>query len=117
MAFTMGVYEQFIHKSRYARYLDDKQRRETWPETINRYLDFVEKILRGQNNYKLPKDLKAKLFDSIHRADVMPSMRAMMTAGDALARDNTAGFTAVTFLSTTLSLSMKPCLFCCAGLG
>lgn len=92
MAFTMGVYEQFIHKSRYARYLDDKQRRETWPETINRYLDFVEKILRGQNNYKLPKDLKAKLFDSIHRADVMPSMRAMMTAGDALARDNTAGF-------------------------
>lgn len=90
--FEMLSYEQFIHKSRYARYLDDKQRRETWPETITRYLDFMQNHLENSYGYSLDSTLRDKLFNAIHSASIMPSMRSMMTAGDALDRDNTAGY-------------------------
>lgn len=92
MKFKMGSYEQFIHKSRYARYIDEKQRRESWPETINRYLDFMQLQLQEKQGYEMPVELRSKLFNAIESADVMPSMRAMMTAGEALHRDNTAGY-------------------------
>lgn len=88
----MGPYEQYIHKSRYARYLDDKQRRENWPETINRYLNFIDEHLTIKHDYSMPQELRDELFEAIHSADIMPSMRAMMTAGEALRRDNTAGY-------------------------
>jgi ribonucleoside-diphosphate reductase alpha chain len=82
----MDAYQQYIHKSRYARYLPEEQRRETWEETVNRYLDFwVEKE-------KLSKKEAKDLFTSVYNLDVMPSMRALMTAGEALDRDNVAGF-------------------------
>jgi ribonucleoside-diphosphate reductase alpha chain len=82
----MDAYQEYIHKSRYARYLPEEQRRETWEETVNRYLDFwVEKE-------KLSKKEAKDLFTSVHNLDVMPSMRALMTAGEALDRDNVAGF-------------------------
>lgn len=92
MTFKLGVYEEFIHKSRYARYIDDKQRRENWPETINRYLDFLEQQLKTNQNYKLSSSLREELFEAIHNADIMPSMRAIMTSGEALLRDNVAGY-------------------------
>jgi len=79
-------YQQFIHKSRYARWLPEQKRRETWAETVNRYVAFW--VDRGQ----LDQKTSAKMFDAIHNMDVMPSMRCMMTAGDALAKDNVAGF-------------------------
>ena len=82
----MDSYQSYIHKSRYARYLPEESRRETWPETINRYLDFFEQ--RGQLDLKT----REELFEAIHNMDVMPSMRALMTAGPALERDNVAGF-------------------------
>lgn len=88
----MGSYEEFIHKSRYARFIDEKQRRESWPETINRYLDFISEHVHSTNGYSIPKELRVELYEAIHNADIMPSMRAMMTAGEALARDNTAGY-------------------------
>ena len=83
----MNSYEQYIFNSRYARWLDDEGRRETWEETVNRYLDFFEK-----RNPKIVKPIRQELFDAIHNLDVVPSMRAVMSAGKALERDNVAGY-------------------------
>jgi ribonucleoside-diphosphate reductase alpha chain len=80
----MDAYQQYIHKSRYARYLPQEQRRETWEETVNRYLNFWGDKLA-------PKE-RQEIFKAIHDLEVMPSMRALMTAGEALERDNVAGF-------------------------
>jgi ribonucleoside-diphosphate reductase alpha chain len=82
----MDAYQQYIHKSRYARYLPEEQRRETWEETVNRYINFW--VDRGHlNDFDV-----SEIFKAIHDLDVMPSMRALMTAGKALDRDNVAGF-------------------------
>ena len=79
----MNLYQQFIHKSRYARYLEEEQRRENWGETVDRYINFFEERL----------DLNLSDFkNAILRYDVMPSMRCLMVAGKALDRDNAAGF-------------------------
>tara|TARA_R110000737_G_C14621225_1_gene493191 strand:- start:1424 stop:3271 length:1848 start_codon:yes stop_codon:yes gene_type:complete len=80
----MDNYSSYIHKSRYARYLPDQQRREAWPETVARYMEFFSD--------KLDDKTAATLEAAILNHAVMPSMRAMMTAGPALARDNVAGF-------------------------
>ena len=82
-------YQAFIHTSRYARWLDDEQRRETWPETVERYMDnVVAKPLNDGLDWDIYEDIK----QAILGLEVMPSMRAMMTAGPALERDNTAGY-------------------------
>ena len=78
-------YQQFIAKSRYARWLQEENRREDWPETVQRYMDEVV----GQS---VPEETKQELYDNIVGLGVMPSMRAMMTAGPALHRDNTSGY-------------------------
>jgi ribonucleoside-triphosphate reductase (thioredoxin) len=82
----MDSYQQYIHKSRYARYVPALKRRETWSETVIRYCDYFKD--RGQ--------LTGKDYDEVYNAilnlEVMPSMRALMTAGKALDRDNVAGF-------------------------
>lgn len=78
-------YSTYIHKSRYARWLDDKGRRETWEETVKRYCDFWQKRYPEQFPY-------GEIFDAIHKMEVVPSMRALMTAGPALERDNIAGY-------------------------
>jgi ribonucleoside-diphosphate reductase alpha chain len=78
-------YQSFIHTSRYARYVDG-QGRESWPETVKRYMDNVVRPVLGDNTYV------NNIEDAILNLDVMPSMRAMMTAGPALQRDNTAGY-------------------------
>jgi len=80
----MDAYQQYIHKSRYARYLPEEKRRETWEETVNRYVNFW-----GDD---LPEESRKEVYEAIHNLDVMPSMRALMTAGEALERDNVAGF-------------------------
>jgi len=82
----MEQYQQFIHKSRYARWMKEEGRRETWAETVQRYVDFWSN--RGQIDNKTAK----KLFNAIHDLEVMPSMRCLMTAGEALDKDNVAGF-------------------------
>ena len=79
-------YQNFIATSRYARWLDDEGRRETWSETVTRYVDYMaEKV-------GLDSDTAEEIWDAVHSLDVMPSMRALMTAGKALDRDNTAGY-------------------------
>jgi ribonucleoside-triphosphate reductase len=82
----MDVYQSYIHKSRYARYLPDEKRRETWGETVGRYINYFKD--RGS----LDDKTGVELYNAIYNMDVMPSMRALMTAGDALDRDNVAGF-------------------------
>ena len=85
-------YQDFIHLSRYSRWLENEKRRETWEETVARYFKFFEARLKDTNGYTLPKQLKAELQDAIVNLEIMPSMRSMMTAGEALGRDNTAGY-------------------------
>ncbi len=85
-------YQQFIHKSRYARWLDDEQRRENWDETVDRYVGFMQDQVLMKHNIKLDDKTVNELRDGILNLDVMPSMRAMMTAGPALLRDNICGY-------------------------
>ena len=82
----MDQYQQFIHKSRYARWLPAEKRRETWEETVQRYVDF------WRNRKQIDESTAKLLYKHIHNLDVMPSMRCMMTAGEALDKDNVAGF-------------------------
>ena len=79
-------YQHFIATSRYARWLDDEERRETWGETVTRYVGYMA------NKTGLASKTKSEIWDAIYNLDVMPSMRALMTAGPALDRDNTAGY-------------------------
>ena len=83
------LYQDFIHLSRYARWLPEEHRRETWKETVERYVDYMcGKQCRG----KIPSSVKKEIRQAILALDVMPSMRAMMTAGRALERDNSAAY-------------------------
>jgi len=81
------AYQEFIYKRTYSRWLDDKGRREDWPESVVRYWNFM--------SFRVP-DSHWKEFEdackAIERLDIMPSMRALWTAGEALARDNIAGY-------------------------
>ena len=88
----MNTYETFIAKSRYSRFLDGKQRREHWPETVERYMTFIDTQLSSKQGYIMPQELHDELHSAILNREVMPSMRAVMTAGEALDRDNTAGY-------------------------
>ena len=89
---TMTPYQEYIGKSRYSRYLDDKGRREHWPETVARYFDFMTKHLQDKHNYTLSTAMRDQLQTAVTNLEVMPSMRSIMTAGDALERQNIAGY-------------------------
>jgi ribonucleoside-diphosphate reductase alpha chain len=78
-------YQSFIHKSRYARWLDEEGRRETWSETVERYMN---NLVDGKVDASTATDIQ----EAILGLEVMPSMRALMTAGTAFNRDNTAGY-------------------------
>jgi len=91
-AYSMTPYNTFIAKSRYSRYLDDKGRREHWNETVARYFDFMEKHLAEKQKYTLTKELRNELEQAVVALDVVPSMRAVMTAGPALERQNVANW-------------------------
>jgi ribonucleoside-diphosphate reductase alpha chain len=86
------LYQDFIHLSRYSRWLESENRRETWEETVKRYFDFFENHLKENHKFILSKDLRSELETAVLNLEIMPSMRALMTAGEALHRDNTAGY-------------------------
>ena len=88
----MTAYSEFIAKSRYSRFLPEMDRREHWEETVNRYTTFIYKHLQEKHEYTMPEELYRDIRDAIVNLEVMPSMRAIMTAGKALERDNTAGY-------------------------
>ena len=105
-------YQQFIAKSRYARWIDSENRRESWPETVDRY---VTNVVAD----KVPADVAEDLRQAILSLEVMPSMRAMMTAGPALSRDHTAGYNC-SYLPVDDPKSFDEAMFillCGAGVG
>jgi ribonucleoside-triphosphate reductase (thioredoxin) len=85
-------YRSFISKSRYSRWLEDENRRETWQETVERYFRFHKRNMAG--NY--PDAYKtipwARLEQAVLNHEIMPSMRGLMTAGEALERENLAQY-------------------------
>lgn len=85
-------YQKFIHTSRYARWIEKEKRRETWNETVKRYFDFFETHLAENHNYKVSAETRSELENAVLNLEIMPSMRCLMTAGEALRRDNTAGY-------------------------
>lgn len=86
------LYQQYIHKSRYARWLWDENRRENWDETVARYFDFFTEHLKENNNFTLEESVRKELEESVLSLKTMPSMRCLMTAGEALKRENVAGY-------------------------
>jgi len=87
-----SLYQSFIHLSRYSRWLDEEGRRETWSETVARYFNFFQEHLKNECNYEVPEKLRKELETAVTNLEIMPSMRALMTAGEALKRDNVAGY-------------------------
>jgi len=85
-------YQQFIHLSRYSRFLWEEGRRETWTETVSRYFDFFKEDLMEKHNYDLPDSDRNELEEAVLDLKVMPSMRCLMTAGPALKKENIAGY-------------------------
>ena len=85
-------YQEFIHLSRYSRWLPEEKRRETWDETVARYFDFFTDHMNELHGYKLSKSLRDQLEQAVLGLSVMPSMRCLMTAGEALKRENIAGY-------------------------
>ena len=85
-------YQEFIHLSRYSRWLPEKSRRETWDETVTRYFDFFTEHLKETVDFDLTKKLRDELEQAVLGLRVMPSMRCIMTAGEALKRENIAGY-------------------------
>ena len=86
------LYQSFIHTSRYARWLPEEGRRETWEETVARYFNFFESHLQEKHGYRVSPKERKELENAVLNLEVMPSMRALMTAGEALKRDNVAGY-------------------------
>jgi ribonucleoside-diphosphate reductase alpha chain len=85
-------YENFIALSRYARWISEDNRRETWGETVDRYFSFMLNHLKQNYNYIPDEKLVAELKNGVFERNVMPSMRSVMTSGVALERDNVAGY-------------------------
>lgn len=86
------LYQQQIHKTRYARWREELGRRETWGETVERYLHTVVIDRAGELGTRVDIPLEQELQEAILGLEVMPSMRAMMTAGPAMQRDNVAAY-------------------------
>ncbi len=85
-------YENFIALSRYARWLETENRRETWAETVDRYFDFMVNQLKESHDYTPDAKTLTELRDAVFNRNVMPSMRSVMTAGPALERENVSGY-------------------------
>ena len=85
-------YQNFIALSRYARWKEDEQRRETWTETVDRYIDYISNHVKKKHDYEISNSLKYELEEALVGLNVMPSMRALMTAGPALDRCHVAGY-------------------------
>jgi len=85
-------YQEYIHLSRYSRWLPEEKRRETWEETVQRYFSFFEEYLQEKYSYEIPIGDVLELQEAVLNLEVMPSMRCLMTAGPALKKENIAGY-------------------------
>ena len=86
--FFPTYYQEFIHLSRYSRWVPEKNRRENWGETVDRYFTFFDEHLEENYNFKLDEKTRKELKSAVLDLRVMPSMRCLMTAGEALKREN-----------------------------
>jgi len=103
-------YQAFIHQSRYSRWLEEEGRRETWEETVTRLLDFYKYFLEKNHDFTIPKEVYTDLYTAIVTMQVMPSMRAMMTAGHALERNHIAAYNC-SYLPVDSPRSFDECLY------
>ena len=105
-------YQNFIALSRYARWLPEKKRRETWEETVARYFDFMHEHLKENTDQKdgMVPETRKVLEQAVLNLEVMPSMRALMTAGPALAKNHIAGYNCA-YLSVDHPKAFDECLF------
>ena len=85
-------FQQYIHLSRYSRYRYEDKRRETWDETVDRYFDFFKLHLKEMCEFNATPKTIDPLREAILGLKVMPSMRCLMTAGEALRRENVSGY-------------------------
>jgi ribonucleoside-triphosphate reductase (thioredoxin) len=103
-------YQNFIALSRYARWLPEKKRRETWEETVARYFDFMQEHLKDNTEGELTPKVRKELETAVLKLEVMPSMRALMTAGKALKENNIAGYNCA-YLSVDHWKAFDECLY------
>ena len=103
-------YQHFIHQSRYSRWQEETQRRETWHETVNRLISFYTKYIKDNYNVVISEDINKRLTNSILNMDVMPSMRALMTAGPALEKNHIAAYNC-SYLPVDSPRSFDECLY------
>ncbi len=85
-------FQKYIHVSKYSKFYNEDKRREDWSETAGRYMDHIFDHLKNNYNYHIPQDLMENLSQAIYHGEVMPSMRAVMTAGPALERSGIAAY-------------------------
>mgnify|MGYP006075181817 FL=1 len=100
----MDTYQKLIAASRYARYLPEEKRRETWPETVNRLINYIK-----ESSPELTAELP-KLHKAIENLDIMPSMRLMMSAGEACKRDNIAAYNC-SYMAINNKRAFSECLY------
>ena len=103
-------YQSFIHMSRYSRWLEEENRRETWAETIDRYLSFMVDHLKENYSYDLFGKELSEIRYGMLNLEVLGSMRALMTAGPALKRENIAGYNC-SYLPVDSPRSFDECLY------
>ena len=112
-------YQEFIHKSRYARWIENEGRRENYDETVDRYISYMVSHLKDKFNYDLSDEDTEDLREAVLNLEIMPSMRAMMTAGPALARDNICGYNC-SYIPVDSPRSFDECMYilmCGTGVG
>jgi len=112
-------YQSFIHVSRYARWIEEENRRETWEETVGRYFDYLEKHTKDNHNFSLSVEKRKELQSAVLNLEIMPSMRALMTAGVALERCHVAAYNC-SYLPVDSVRSFDECLYilmCGTGVG
>ena len=112
-------YQEFIHKSRYARWIEDEGRRENYDETVDRYMNYMVAHVKNKFGYDLPEADIEDLREAVLNLEIMPSMRAMMTAGPALARDNICGYNC-SYIPVDSPRSFDECMYilmCGTGVG
>ena len=85
MSSLPSVYQDVIGLSRYARYLPEQNRRELWSETVDRLVSYLKVKAPGIKEHE-------EIRQAVLNLEVMPSMRLLMSAGEACDRDNIAAF-------------------------
>jgi ribonucleoside-diphosphate reductase alpha chain len=114
-------YQNFIALSRYARWISEENRREEWTETVDRYLNYMQEHLVNKYNFdeKVYYELQDRLFHHITNLSIMPSMRALMTAGKALDKCHVAGYNC-SYLPVDNPRAFDECMYilmCGTGVG